>query len=123
VRGPHPVLSTVGPNAVEAGGTSFTLVIAGTNFSTFSIGQWDGAELQTMQQSYFNDMHFAGGLSYSGTSGVFNPATNTTLSPFARFASPQGGSSLIRWGTNGLAFATGGVTPTVVPISGSIVSR
>ena len=41
----------------------------------------------------------------------------------ARFASPQSGSSLIRWGTNGLAFATGGTAPTIALISGSIVSR
>jgi hypothetical protein len=49
----------------------------------------------------------------------------TTRSPtwIARFASPQGGNSLIRWGTNGLALATGGTTPAIALISGSIVSR
>jgi hypothetical protein len=131
-----------------------------------------------MQQSSFNDIQLAGGLLYTGTSGVFDPATNTTLPPYplqsssgnlvssqsfavdtalgrfyamtddqpfglttgdltiegfnltsraptwiARFASPQEGRSLIRWGTNGLAFVTGGVTPSLVLISGSIVSR
>jgi len=36
----------------------------------------------------------------------------------------QGGNSLLRWGTNGLAFTSGGITaPTIELISGSIVVR
>ncbi len=156
-----------------SGGTMYQLAAAASGLSVS-----DQTAGIVMQQSFFNDIRVAGGLVYSGTSGVFNPATNTTLPPYplqstngnlvssgsfavdttlsrlyamtddqplglttgdltiegfnlttrsptwiARFVSPQSGSSLIRWGTNGLAFATGGAAPTIVLISGSIVSR
>jgi hypothetical protein len=156
-----------------SGGTMYQLAAAA---SGLSVSQQTAGIV--MGQSFFSNMQLAGGLVYSGTSGVFNPATGTTLPPYplqstngnivssgsfavdtalgrlyaitddqplgmttgdltiegfnmttrsptwiARFASPQGGESLIRWGTNGLAFTTGGVTPTITLISGSIVSR
>jgi len=156
-----------------SGGTMYQLAAAASGLSISH--QTAGI---VMQQSSFNDIQLDGGLLYTGTSGVFNPATNTTLPPYplqsssgnlvssqsfavdtalgrfyamtddqpfglttgdltiegfnltsraptwiARFASPQEGRSLIRWGTNGLAFVTGGVTPSLVLISGSIVSR
>jgi hypothetical protein len=90
-----------------------------------------------MQESVFGDMQFVGGLVYSGTTGdqplgvtngyfTLESFNMTTSSPtwIARFQAGQGGNSLLRWGTDGLAFTSGGITaPTIELISGSIVVR
>ena len=42
--GAAPQLSTLGPNAVVAGGTAFRLVVAGSHFDSTSVIQWNGAQ-------------------------------------------------------------------------------
>jgi len=157
-----------------AGGTMYQLAAAASGLSVSH--QTAGI---VMQESFFGDLQFVGGLVYSGTTGAFNPATGTKLPPYplqstsgnfvssgsytidttlnrlfattgdqplgvtngyftlesfnmttlsptwiARFQAGQGGNSLLRWGTNGLAFTSGGITaPTIELISGSIVVR
>jgi hypothetical protein len=45
--GTAPQLSSLGPNAIMAGGSSFQLIVTGTNFDGQSIVQWNGAQQPT----------------------------------------------------------------------------
>jgi len=51
VNNPVPALASVSPGTVPGGGTSFTLVLAGTGFVSNSVARWNGADLAT---TYFS---------------------------------------------------------------------
>lgn len=44
---PPPVLTSVSPNTVIPGGAGFTLTVTGSNFTTMSTVDWNGAARQT----------------------------------------------------------------------------
>jgi hypothetical protein len=47
VEPPAPVISTLSPNTIAAGGAAFTLTVNGSNFVSSSVVDWNGAALQT----------------------------------------------------------------------------
>gem|GEM_PF-4482992 len=75
---PTPLLTSLSPSSVIAGGGSFVLTVTGVNFTSESVIRWDGADMNTL---YIDNNHLSItlGASYTTTSGthlvsVFTPA-------------------------------------------------
>ena len=82
------VLSSVSPTSVAAGGGSFTLTATGSNFSSASIVQWNGASLTT---KYTSTTHLSASvpsadIALAGTANitVYNPGKSGGTSQSVR---------------------------------------
>ncbi|MGH9842948.1 MAG: Kelch repeat-containing protein [Blastocatellia bacterium] len=78
VLNPAPMLTSLSPSSVVAGGATFTLVLTGANFITGSVVRWNGGERATtfVSSTQLNATITASDIASAGASSitVFNPA-------------------------------------------------
>src|SRR5712671_2965373 len=103
---PVPTITSLSPNSVAAGSTTFTLMVTGTNFLSSSMVQWNGSarpttfDSGTQVQAQINAADVAASGSVNVT--VLNPSPGGGTSSAASFAiSPVGISQTISVGANG----------------------
>ena len=103
---PVPTITSLSPNSVAAGSTTFTLIVTGTNFLSSSMVQWNGSARPTMFASgtQVQGQISAADVAASGSVNVtvLNPSPGGGTSSAASFAiSPVGISQTISVGANG----------------------
>src|SRR5258708_36962018 len=103
---PVPTITSLSPNSVAAGSTTFTLIVTGTNFLSSSMVQWNASARPTMVASgtQVQAQISAADVAASGSVNVtvLNPSPGGGTSSAASFAiSPVGISQTISVGANG----------------------
>ncbi|MBI4481706.1 MAG: IPT/TIG domain-containing protein, partial [Acidobacteria bacterium] len=109
---PVPVISSLNPSSATAGGSAFTLAVAGTNFVSGSVVRWNGQNRTTtfVSATQVNAAIPASDIAAAGTASVtvFNPAPGGGTSNALTFTISGGTKSILDgdWG------GTFTVTPT-----------